>query len=419
MSELFTKNIGLKIISLLSAILLWFIVINIENPVTTQNFNHLEVQVKHQEEVTSRRKAIKFLEGKTVSVTIRGKRLELEKLRKSDIIVTADIELINEYGAVEIEVWVPEQFEIVRKTPTHMKVELEDVVTVQKNISYDLIGEPASGYIIQEGVIKPTNSLSITGPKSQVSKIATVLVPVDVREKKKDISIYAEPIAYDQDGNEILGLDKSIEQVEVYIPIKKLKTVPLQIGEWQTNPPDGYVIIDSKIEPSQVMIMGDEAVINQIQSIQLPSMDVSNVTSTTVFTQDIRSLLPQNVVLYEQQKEAKITVQIQKEILREFQIPMKEINVQRLPEGLQFRFVTRDDIPILVTGLEKDIYRVNTHSLHASIDLSGYKIGNHQVEVFFDLPKGVRLIGDPPTISVELLEGDEEISREEILKEES
>ena len=230
MSELFTKNIGLKIISLLSAILLWFIVINIENPVTTQNFNHLEVQVKHQEEVTSRRKAIKFLEGKTVSVTIRGKRLELEKLRKSDIIVTADIELINEYGAVEIEVWVPEQFEIVRKTPTHMKVELEDVVTVQKNISYDLIGEPASGYIIQEGVIKPTNSLSITGPKSQVSKIATVLVPVDVREKKKDISIYAEPIAYDQDGNEILGLDKSIEQVEVYIPIKKLKTVPLQIG---------------------------------------------------------------------------------------------------------------------------------------------------------------------------------------------
>ena len=97
---------------------------------------------------------------------------------------------------------------------------------------------------------------------------------------------------------------------------------------------------------------------------------------------------------------------------------MKEINVQRLPEGLQFRFVTRDDIPILVTGLEKDIYRVNTHSLHASIDLSGNKIGNHQVEVFFDLPKGVRLIVDPPTISVELL-GETKKSRGRNIKEES
>lgn len=408
MSELFTKNIGLKIISLLSAILLWFIVINIENPVETRDFSDIEVRIKNQEEITNRRKAIKFIEGKTISVTIRGKRLELEKLKKSDIIVTADIELINEYGAVEIQVWVPDQFSIVRKSPTHMKVELEDVITVQKNISYELTGKPAEGYVVQEGFIKPTNGIAITGPKSQVSKIATVQVLVDVQDKKKDVSIYAEPIAYDQDGNEILGLEKSIDRVEVYIPIKKLKTVPIQIGPWEANPPNGYVVIDSKVDPPQIVLIGEENELNQIQGIQLPSLNLSNITSTTVFIQDLRNLLPGNVGIYSKTEQARVTVELRKEILRELKIPMKEINVQKLPEGLQFRFITRDDIPIVITGLEGDIYRVEPHMIRASINLNGYEKGTHTVEVSLNLPRGVKLVGDPPTISIELLEAQEE-----------
>ena len=53
------------------------------------------------------------------------------------------------------------------------------------------------------------------------------------------------------------------------------------------------------------MIMGDEAVINQIQSIQHHSMDVSNVTSTTVLPQDIQSLLPQKCSFYMSNKKEK------------------------------------------------------------------------------------------------------------------
>ncbi|NMA85167.1 MAG: hypothetical protein GX962_15035 [Epulopiscium sp.] len=412
MNELFTENIGLKVISLFSAILLWFIVINVENPVSTKDFPGIEVQVKNQQEITSRRKSINFLEGRTVSVTVRGKRIGLDKLKASDIKAVADIELINEYGAIEIQVIVPDGFTVVRKTPSHMKVELEDVVTVQKSISYDLVGEAAEGYVVRGGVIKPTNSISLTGPKSQIAKIDSVRVKVDVADKKQDILIYVEPIAYDQYGEEILGLEKSVDQVEVYVPIKKLKVVPVEIAPWDAAPPDGYVIMDARVDPAQITLIGEEKEIDQIDKILLPGLDLSNITTTTVFTQNLRALLPSGIEIFESEDQAKVTVELKREILREYQIPIDEVNVQKLPEELQFRFVTRDPIPITLVGLESDIYKLQPHSIRASIDLSGYEKGIHTIELSLILPKGIRIVGEGPEITVELIEAQEEVTEE-------
>ena len=60
MKNLLTNNIGLKILSVISAILLWIIVVNIDNPVISRVYSGIPVEIINSSAITS--------EGKTFEV---------------------------------------------------------------------------------------------------------------------------------------------------------------------------------------------------------------------------------------------------------------------------------------------------------------------------------------------------------------
>lgn len=60
-------------------------------------------------------------------------------------------------------------------------------------------------------------------------------------------------------------------------------TVPLVDSPPSNPPPAGYRITAVTITPATVILSGDNAVLSRISSIQLPALDLSEVTSTTSF----------------------------------------------------------------------------------------------------------------------------------------
>ena len=99
-----TSNWGLKLVSLAIAIVLWLIVVNIDDPVTKKQFYNIPVEMIHEEALDSVGKVYEVTEGSVVSVTVEGKRSLIDNLKNTDFVATADLSKLSITNAVPIEV---------------------------------------------------------------------------------------------------------------------------------------------------------------------------------------------------------------------------------------------------------------------------------------------------------------------------
>ena len=138
MKEKLTNNMGLKLLSLILATILWLGVINSQDPIETVTFDDVPVTITNEGSLTAKDKIPEVVEGDTISVVVEARRSICDKLTKKDIIAIADFEKISVTDAVPIEVsvygYTDREVEIVRGTNKMMKLRLED--SVSKDFNY-------------------------------------------------------------------------------------------------------------------------------------------------------------------------------------------------------------------------------------------------------------------------------------------
>ena len=88
----FTDNLGLKIIAVIFAAFLWLIVVNLDNPVSTQTFSEVPVTIINEDIILSAGDTYQVLGEEKVSVVVSATRQVRQKLTKEDIVATADTE---------------------------------------------------------------------------------------------------------------------------------------------------------------------------------------------------------------------------------------------------------------------------------------------------------------------------------------
>ena len=85
------NNLGLKILAVVLAFILWLVVYNIDDPKKSKTFT-TNVTVENASAVTDMNKCYEVLDGtNTVTFTVTGKRSELEKLDDTDFSAVADM----------------------------------------------------------------------------------------------------------------------------------------------------------------------------------------------------------------------------------------------------------------------------------------------------------------------------------------
>ena len=87
MKKWLTNNLGLKAISILVAMVLWLIVVNIDDPDKTRTFTNIEVQVLNEDAIEDSGKVYNILDNSNmVTVDVTGPRSYLKDLTASDIV---------------------------------------------------------------------------------------------------------------------------------------------------------------------------------------------------------------------------------------------------------------------------------------------------------------------------------------------
>jgi YbbR domain-containing protein len=168
------KNLGLKIVSLLLACVLWFVVSGPRRERTRER----NVTASLSLVGVSPRLVITTGIRDSVVVRVRGRMSDLRGLGSQSLEASADLTLITQPGEVEItlraqSVNVPEDIEVVSIIPNKIRFRLEPVRQRAVPIRPFLVGDPPSGYLIGEATAEPHLAL-VSGPESQVLKLSEV-----------------------------------------------------------------------------------------------------------------------------------------------------------------------------------------------------------------------------------------------------
>ncbi|WP_105616743.1 CdaR family protein [Vallitalea okinawensis] len=417
MKNKFSNNLWWKLLSLVFAIAVWLYVINEVDPVRSKSFDDVPVEVRNIETITEENKHINYLDGEVIDISVEGRRSVIDSLKKENIRAVADMNKYSEITeSVQIEIYFKDDEEIIDYaiSPSIMKVNIEDVATDSFVVIPEPIGEPAEGYV--RGNPSVTNMIEITGPQSKIAIIDRVYVELDITDSTNDIQLSAVPKIVDSNGNEITGVELSQEQVDVSIPIYKYDTVNLDV-EIIGEPPEGYKYIRPyTLSPQKVKIKGPEEVIAAIDEIVLEPINLEGLTETRTFTANIQNSLPKGVTLYDSSEPLSVTINVIIEPLlqKELSLPISEINIKNIGEKLQFNFISTEDFVLIFEGLQEDLEDLEINDIRANANLKDLGVGAHDVQLQIYMPNGVKLIGESPTVQVELIElVDEEANVEE------
>lgn len=410
MRETLKHNLGLKLLAFLFAFLLWLIVVNIDDPVMSKTFSGIPVTVEHSEILTEQQKTYQILDNtQNVNVTVSAKRRTLNRISASDIVVTADIKEMYLDSQIPLEVTIngyEGNYESAVTSPRNLQIQIEENVSKTIYITPMATGQVRDGYVLGNLQTDP-ETVTINGPESLVSKISKVVAEVDVSGLSTNTILDSELVLYDEDNNVIdqsrLANNLGNFGVNVSVTLYKTKTVPVQVDTSEVRVKEGYSILSVKLTPDEVEIAGPAEALDSVESIDIPSEELSGeeIDAKTEYNIDLTEYLPDDIQLADSMANTVIvTVTLEKDGTRNFELPVGSITVKNLDDDLRMSYSKTDDLEVHVRGDEELLKDLDIEKI-ATIDLKEYtKAGTYTVPVQIELPEGCSQEGE---VEVEII----------------
>ncbi len=422
MKKRLTNNLPLKILSLAIAFTLWFVVINIDDPVDERSFSNIKINMVNTQVLTDQNKVYEVVgDTDVVRVKVEARRSLLDNLSSSDIVAEADFSKVTDNDTVDIKFYSlrsNDEINNISGSIDKVKLNIENKKSKRLTLRTETVGQPAEGYIVGTPNMDQ-NRVEISGPESVISKISSAQLTVDVSDSTSEISTYANVILYDMDGKQVAdkSIVKNTNAVKVTVPILVAKEVPILV-ETTGTPAEGYRAT-GKMEQSinSVMIAGEDKVVSGINRIVIPAtdLDITGYTQNLVKTYSIKKYLPDDVIVIDDT--SKITVTVYVEALKEmtFKVPVEQIHIVGVPEEYTATLDEETQMFIVyLSGLKADLDQIKASDIQGYIQVDNWmesmeyeeiKPGDYKIPVEFDVKGNVTQSRDvEATISINIIE---------------
>lgn len=406
------ENLGLKIIALFFAIFLWLIVINIDDPVDTQTFDNIPVEVTNEQIVKSKGKTYRILDGtENVSVKVTAKREILEKLTSSDFRAVADMQEMQINSLIPIKVSVKRYSSecMAEASPNNLVIEISDVKSKVFPLTVSVSGTPQNGCMIGNMTVNP-EKITITGSQPMVESIEKAIVKVDVTGRSESGTVQGNLVLYDSQGNVVdqnkLSNNLNTETgIQVDIQVLNTKDIPI-IYETPTILKENYICTGWTCEPQSIQVWGTEEDLEELTEITIPAseIDVSDATKKVEKTVEIQPYLPEGISLVDDtMNTVLITVLIEQEGSRTIEFPVEGIQINNLKDKYELSFENSEVIELKFVGEQEKLDQLDITNA-VSIDLQSCKeAGEYELQVSVEVPEGIQLVRQPK-VKVKLTE---------------
>lgn len=412
-SNKFTKNIGWKFLSLAIAVVLWFMVINTENPLETRSYT-ASIQIQNEESLFERGYVVvneDEISSTRITVRLRGQRLALDTLSQSNTKVQAVVDLKNviysysgEPVSVPVSIVIPSvvnnSFEILSKSVQSVTVDIQPYINKDFQVNPVVNYDDESAMELVSAAASP-NTITVYGAKSIVNSIAEVRAEITPETLENDMVLTAAPLAYDSEGNVVENVTFSSSELSVKISMDDMKTVRLVV-DTDGSAAEGYQVTGLYLSPETIDVAGSQEALSGISVIRLPDIDISGIDSNLIQDFNISDYLPDGARVVGGNDTVTATVTVEQDETRTVVIPAESITDNgTVPEGLTAE-IESGDLEITVSGPPSEMEFVSSE-IKAYVDLSGYEAGVYEdVPVVIELPDGISLVSEPAAVTVVL-----------------
>ena len=377
---------GLKLLSLLLAILLWNYVISTNTSITrTKTLHGLTGYVSGQ--TTLNNNGLALLEDPAealsgISVTVEAPQADYSKVSADNIQVTLDLSSVRTAGTQEVPLRATTSYgRVTDIVPDSLTLTFEATDSRSVPINSVLTGDVQDDCWYSITRMNPSY-LTVSGAASVVRNIGSATAYVDITGHDSPFT-QAQPFVLldasgggDQPGDaEPVHLLHSVS-VDIY-PTKDLPVSTDLANVVTGQPAEGYVVQSVTMQPETITVAADADLLEGLTELMIQPVSVDGMSqSFTVRAaitplSGVRNLSSEQVYVNVNISEASIGGRIDD----------VSVLVSGKGEGLSVEYNT---MSVYVTGPRSVVEQLQKDGVFVSVDLTGLKAGTYEIEPVFD-----------------------------------
>ena len=386
-------NSKIKIISLLSAMVLWMYVMAIVDPEETKLFENIPVTITNKNELNERDLVIYPEQDLTTNIYVTGKLSNLKKVTKDDINVYGQINNpLEGNNEIYLKVSTSQRVNYDFKNPV-MIVTLEKIISEDKSIKVDITGSGKNNVdniMLQDNIDK----VSVSGPRSLVNKVKRVVGTVKVNGELNDFSqsIKLEPV--DANGKVVEGIELEKDSVNVNITLLTQKTVPITL-KLSDNSESG---VNYTMSQNTVTIKGKKDIVDSINDIETQPVKLSEILPGT--SKDIYLQVPSGITI--ETKYITIKKNSEENAVAEYTYTAENIEIIKNTENIdKSKIKFPNSINVIIEYLQS-IGSINKDDIKLYIDLNEVSLEDNTCKIKYESIYEIEKINiDPDIVTIE------------------
>ena len=386
LKSFFTKNIAIKVLSLMFAILLWGYVLMTQNPPRVKTVTDVTVSIEGEADLTTRKLTLRgdraaLLED--VSVRVRTELTSYADISADDITASINLSRITSTGKHTVRIHAKSSSgDVVSVSPSEIEVEIDTLTTRNIPIEIHEEGELPEGYWAGDVQLDSATVL-LEGPGTDLAKIVKAVGTIDLTNRTESLNQSIMLALYDKEGNVVESsiLFGGMPTVVAKQEILPSKLVPIDVdGEiiGREELPENFEIASygTSLESTLVRIVGDADVIQKIESLSLEPVDVTGCTES--IQQELAINVPEGVrIIGADSVNLQVTIREKTAVLELTELPIEIVGLARK----QTATLSQELANVTFSGRVSLLAGITRGDVKVYADVTGLAAGTHDVKL--------------------------------------
>ena len=383
---LLCHNLGIKLISLVLAVLLWNYVVTTDTSITRpKTLTGLTGYVSGQSALYN--SGLAMLDNpaeslSSVTVTIEAPQASYSRVTNGTVQVMLDLSNVRTAGTQEVPLRAATTYgRVVDIIPESVSVTFEALDSRSIPVNYQFTGEKSDDYWYSVSRVNPS-VLTVSGAASVVRSIANAYVYADVTGLESSTIAALPYTLLDEAGEEIAQgmLNRSTSSISLNLDVTPARSLPVStdIASVVTGTPaEGYVVHSVTIQPESVTVAAERDLLDGLDALQIEPVSVEGASQSFSARARVSKLTDFKYVSNEQ---VYVNVTITEETGSGW-IEDVGLLFTGVGDGLS---VTYEPVRAHVSGPRSAVEVLMRDGVSAEVDLTGLGAGSHACELIFD-----------------------------------
>ena len=300
--SIFRHNLPAKILALLGAVVLWFFVMNDQNPSVNSTFTVPVYTINGPDGYTVK------LNPRDVTVKVKAPRASFTATKPDDFKAYVDLEdAVEGTNKLKVRTVVPQGFEVVDISDEIIEVTMEALVEKQLAVNIQVTGNTGAHSALDK-IIPEKDSVKVTGPRTNVERVNRVVGYINLANNTSDFTMKVKLTPIDVDGNIVDSVSLSTQEIDVTAKIlsgvdKKVVSIkPAYSGV----PAQNFEVSVVSVQPDKVEITGKTEVLEKLSEIFTDTVVVDGANADII--KDVNLVLPDGIISPSQKVKVKIQI---------------------------------------------------------------------------------------------------------------